>query len=54
MRKGFEDYRIMLKEGNALTAENIRNIRTMLSFSLNAGKTKGILVTTTIMQYIIH
>ena len=44
-RKGFEDYRIMLKEGNVLTAENIRNIRTMLSFSLNAGKIKSLLIT---------
>ncbi len=47
-RKGFEDYRIMLKEGNVLTAENIRNIRTMLSFSLNAGKTKGVLITSSL------
>lgn len=47
-RKGFEDYRIMLKEGNILTAENIRNIRTMLSFSLNAGKVKSLLVTSSL------
>ena len=47
-RKGFEDYRIMLKEGNVLTAENIRNIRTMLSFSLNAGKIKSLLITSSL------
>ncbi len=47
-RKGFEDYRIMLKEGNVLTAENIRNIRTMLSFSLNAGKVKNLLITSSL------
>ena len=47
-RKGFEDYRIMLKEGNVLTAENIRNIRTMLSFSLNAGKVKSLLITSSL------
>lgn len=47
-RKGFEDYRIMLKEGNVLTAENIRNIRTMLSFSLNAGKLKSLLITSSL------
>lgn len=47
-RKGFEDYRIMLKEGNVLTAENIRNIRTMLSFSLNAGKIKNLLITSSL------
>lgn len=44
-KKGFEDYRIMLKEGNVLTAENIRNIRTMLSFSLNANQVKAFLIT---------
>lgn len=44
-KKGFEDYRIMLKEGNVLTAENVRNIRTMLSFSLNALKVKTLLIT---------
>ena len=44
-KKGFEDYRIMLKSGNILTAENIRNIRTMLSFSLNANQVKTLLVT---------
>ena len=44
-KKGFEDYRIMLKSGNALTAENIRNIRTMLSFSLNANQIKTLLIT---------
>ena len=47
-RKGFEYYRIMLKEGNVLTAENIRNIRTMLSFSLNAGKVKDLLITSSL------
>lgn len=47
-RKGFEDYRIMLKEGNVLTAENIRNIRTMVSFSLNAGKVKSLLITSSL------
>ena len=47
-RKGFEDYRIMLKEGNVLTAENVRNIRTMLSFSLNAGKIKNLLITSSL------
>ncbi len=47
-RKDFEDYRIMLKEGNVLTAENIRNIRTMLSFSLNAGKIKSLLITSSL------
>lgn len=47
-RKDFEDYRIMLKEGNVLTAENIRNIRTMLSFSLNAGKVKSLLITSSL------
>lgn len=47
-RKGFEDYRIMLKEGNVLTAENIRNIRTMISFSLNAGKVKSLLITSSL------
>ena len=47
-RKDFEDYRIMLKEGNVLTAENIRNIRTMLSFSLNAGKIKNLLITSSL------
>lgn len=47
-RKGFEDYRIMLKTGNVLTAENIRNIRTMISFSLNAGKVKSLLVTSSL------
>ncbi len=47
-RKGFEEYRIMLKEGNVLTAENIRNIRTMLGFSLNAGKIKSLLVTSSL------
>ena len=35
----------MLKEGNVLTAENVRNIRTMLSFSLNALKVKTLLIT---------
>ncbi len=44
-RKGYEDYRIMLKENKALTAENVRNVRTMLSFSLNAGKIKSLLIT---------
>ena len=44
-KKGFEDYRIMLKEGNVLTAENVRNIRTMLSFSLNALKVRTLLIT---------
>ncbi len=44
-KKGFEDYRIMLKEGNVLTAENVRNIRTMLSFSLNANQIKEFLIT---------
>ena len=44
-KKGFEDYRIMLKEGNVLTAENVRNIRTMLSFSLNANHIKSFLIT---------
>ena len=47
-KKGFEDYRIMLKEGNVLTAENIRNIRTMLSFSLNANKIKTLLITSSL------
>ncbi|MBQ4493858.1 MAG: polysaccharide biosynthesis tyrosine autokinase [Elusimicrobiaceae bacterium] len=47
-KKGFEDYRIMLKEGNVLTAENIRNIRTMLSFSLNAGQIKTLLITSSL------
>lgn len=47
-RKGFEDYLIMLKEGNVLTAENVRNIRTMLSFSLNAGKVKNLLITSSL------
>lgn len=47
-KKGFEDYRIMLKEGNVLTAENIRNIRTMLSFSLNANKLKTLLITSSL------
>ncbi|MBO7605882.1 MAG: polysaccharide biosynthesis tyrosine autokinase [Elusimicrobiaceae bacterium] len=47
-RKDFEDYRIMLKEGNVLTAENIRNIRTMLSFSLNAGKIKNLIITSSL------
>ena len=47
-RKGYEDYRIMLKEGNVLTAENIRNIRTMVSFSLNAGKVKSLLITSSL------
>ena len=47
-RKGFEDYRIMLKTGNVLTAENVRNIRTMLSFSLNAGKIKTLLITSSL------
>lgn len=47
-RKDFEDYRIMLKEGNVLTAENIKNIRTMLSFSLNAGKIKSLLITSSL------
>lgn len=47
-RKDFEDYRIMLKEGNVLTAENIRNIRTMLSFSLNAGKVRSLLITSSL------
>lgn len=47
-RKDFEDYRIMLKEGNVLTAENIRNIRTMLSFSINAGKIKSLLITSSL------
>lgn len=47
-RKGLEDYRIMLKEGNVLTAENVRNIRTMLSFSLNAGKIKSLLITSSL------
>ncbi|MCR5504376.1 MAG: polysaccharide biosynthesis tyrosine autokinase [Elusimicrobiaceae bacterium] len=47
-RKGFEDYRIMLKPGNVLTAENIRNIRTMVSFSLNAGKVKSLLITSSL------
>ena len=47
-RKGFEDYRIMLKEGNVLTAENVRNIRTMVSFSLNAGKVKSLLITSSL------
>lgn len=44
-KKGLEDYRIMLKEGNVLTAENIRNIRTMLTFSLNALKVRTLLIT---------
>ncbi len=47
-KKGFEDYRIMLKEGNVLTAENIRNIRTMLSFSLNANQIKTLLITSSL------
>ena len=47
-RKGFEDYRIMLKTGNVLTAENIRNIRTMVSFSLNAGKVRSLLITSSL------
>lgn len=47
-KKGFEDYRIMLKEGNVLTAENVRNIRTMLSFSLNAHKIKTLLITSSL------
>lgn len=49
-RKGFEDYRIMLKEGNVLTAENIRNVRTMLSFFLNAGKIKSLLITSSLQE----
>ena len=47
-KKGFEDYRIMLKEGNVLTAENVRNIRTMLSFSLNANQIKTLLITSSL------
>ena len=47
-KKDFEDYRIMLKEGNILTAENIRNIRTMLSFSLNANQIKSLLITSSL------
>ncbi len=47
-KKGFEDYRVMLKEGNVLTAENVRNIRTMLSFSLNAHKIKTLLITSSL------
>ena len=47
-KKGFEDYRIMLKEGNVLTAENIRNIRTMLSFSLNAHQIRTLLITSSL------
>ncbi len=47
-KKGFDDYKIMLKEGNVLTAENIRNIRTMLSFSLNANQIKTLLITSSL------
>lgn len=47
-KKDFEDYRIMLKGGNILTAENIRNIRTMLSFSLNASQIKAFLITSSL------
>ena len=47
-KRGFEDYRIMLKEGNVLTAENIRNIRTMLSFSLNAHQIRTLLITSSL------
>ena len=47
-KKGFEDYLVMLKDSNNLTSENIRNIRTMLSFSLNAGKIRDLLITSSV------
>ncbi|MDD6172790.1 MAG: polysaccharide biosynthesis tyrosine autokinase [Elusimicrobia bacterium] len=38
------EYGVMLKEGNYLMAENIRNIRTMLNFALKSNNAKSILI----------
>lgn len=48
MKKRESEYAIMLKEGNFLMAENIRNIRTMLNFALKSNDTKAILITSSL------
>lgn len=48
LKKRESEYAIMLKEGNFLMAENIRNIRTMLNFALKSNDTKAILITSSL------
>ena len=48
MKKRETEYAVMLKEGNFLMAENIRNIRTMLNFALKSNDTKAILITSSL------
>lgn len=44
LRNKTAEYASMLKEGNHLTAEAVRNIRTMINFSLNAEGTNAFLI----------
>ncbi|WP_424244602.1 capsular exopolysaccharide synthesis family protein [Elusimicrobium posterum] len=44
LKKKTSEYALMVKEGNHLTAEAVRNIRTMINFSINAEKTNAFLI----------
>ncbi len=50
MKKQKSEYEIMLKEGNFLTAEQIRNIRTMLNFSLSDDRNAPILIASSLQS----
>jgi capsular exopolysaccharide family len=45
IKNGTAEYASMLKKGNFLLPENIRNIRTMIDFSLSGNKNESFLVT---------
>ena len=48
LKKKEREYAILLKDGNSLVAENVRNVRTMLDFSLAGEHNAPILITSSL------